>query len=231
MPVTLTAHNDRQTITRQMMCDRLAMEFQDGWVVNLGAGIPTLCSNFDFGDRTIILHSENGILGYGRIAPLGEEDVDTVNAGNDYITTVPQTAIVDHADSFALIRGGHVDVVVMGAYEVAANGDLGNWKITGRRGGAIGGAMDLAVGARFMHIVMEHTTRDGQPRLRQRCTVPLTAVGVVDLVVTNMGLFTITDNSFVLKEIVPGYSVEEVKAVTEGSLVISDDLSEFKRLV
>lgn len=219
---------ERKPLSRQAMCDRLAMEFQDGWVVNLGAGIPTLCSNYDFKDKTIIFHSENGILGYGSIAPVGEENVHLVNAGNDYVTLVPETAIVHHADSFAIIRGSHVDVVVMGAYEVAENGDLANWKIGGRRGGAIGGAMDLAVGAKRVFIAMEHTTRDGQPRLRKRCAVPLTALDVVDLVCTNLGLFEVTGGAFVMREIAPGYTPDEIRAVTEGGLIVPDDLREFR---
>ncbi len=219
---------EKTPLNRQAMCDRLAMEFQDGWVVNLGAGIPTLCSNYDFSDKTIIFHSENGILGYGSIAPVGEENVHLVNAGNDYVTLVPETAIVHHADSFALIRGGHVDVVVMGAYEVAENGDLANWKVGGRRGGAIGGAMDLAVGAKRVFIAMEHTTRDGKPRLRKRCAVPITALGVVTLVCTNLGLFEIVDQAFMLREIAPGYTPDDIRAVTEGKLIVADGLREFR---
>jgi 3-oxoacid CoA-transferase B subunit len=206
------------------MCDRVAMEFEDGWVVNLGAGIPTLCSNFDFGDKMIVFHSENGVLGYGPIAAAGEENPYLVNAGNDYVTLVPYTAVVHHADSFALIRGGHVDAVVMGAYEVAQNGDLANWKIAGRRGGAIGGAMDLAVGAKRVLIVMEHVTRDGRPRLRRRCAMPLTAIGCVDMVVTNLGLFDVRDEAFNLREIAPGVTVEEIRALTEGDVEVCAEL-------
>jgi len=211
-------------LTRQQMCDRVAMEFQDGWVVNLGAGIPTLCSNFDFADKTIIFHSENGILGYGPIAPAGKEIPHLVNAGNDYVTLVPETVIVHHADSFALIRGGHVDAVVMGAYEVSEAGDLANWKLPGRRGGAIGGAMDLAVGARRVYIIMEHMTRDGRSRLRRQCEAPLTAIGVVGAVCTNLGFFAIENNAFVLREIAPGLSPDAVQAATEGKLVIPSDV-------
>ncbi len=211
-------------LTRQQMCDRLAMEFGDGWVVNLGAGIPTLCSNFDFGDKTIVFHSENGILGYGPIAPVGSEIPQLVNAGNDYVTLVPETAVVNHADSFALIRGGHVDAVVMGGYEVSETGDLANWKLPGRKGGAIGGAMDLAVGARRVYIIMEHTTRDGRSRLRRQCEAPLTAVGVVGALCTNLGFFAIENGAFVLREIAPGTSRDAVQASTEGKLVIPSDV-------
>lgn len=224
----MAPEKNKNPLGRQSMCDRLAMDFEDGWVVNLGAGIPTLCSNYDFGDKTIIFHSENGILGYGPFAPVGSEDPHLANAGNDHVTLVPESAIVDHADSFALIRGGHVDVVVMGAYEVAENGDLANWKIGGRRGGAIGGAMDLAVGAKRVWIVMEHTTRDGKPRLLSHCNLPLTAAGTVNRVVTNFGLFEVTGQEFLLIENAPGYAPEEIGAVTEGRMVVADDLMEFR---
>ena len=219
---------DRRPLSRQRMCNRLAMEFQDGWVVNLGVGMPTLCSNFDFKDVDIIFHSENGVIGYGPLSPEGEEDLHLVNAGGQYVTMVPGAAIVHHADSFAIIRGGYVDVTVMGAYEVAQNGDFANWKTAGRKGGGIGGAMDLAVGAKRVFIAMEHTTRDGNARLVERCSLPVTAVGVVSLVATNLGLFEVTPKGFLLREIAPGYSAAEVQAVTGAGLIISDDLKEFQ---
>jgi len=149
-------------LTRQQMCDRLAMEFGDGWIVNLGIGIPTLCSNFDFGDKEIIFHSENGVIGYGPLAASGEEDLHLVNAGGQHVTLQPGAAIVHHADSFALIRSGRIDVTVLGAYEVAANGDFANWKTAGQKGGGIGGAMDLAACARHVFVAMEQTTRRGE---------------------------------------------------------------------
>ena len=196
--------------------------------MNLGIGMPTLCSNFDFEDKTIIFHSENGVIGYGPLTHEGEEDLHLVNAGGQHVTLVPGSAIVHHADSFSIIRGGHVDVTVMGAYEVAENGDLANWKTAGRKGGGIGGAMDLAVGAKRVFIAMEHTTREGTPRLVKRCTLPVTAVGVVKLVVTNLGLFEVTPQGFLLKEIAPGYTQEEVQAVTEARLIVPDDLKELR---
>ena len=219
---------EKKLLGRQDMCNRLAMEFEDGWVVNLGVGMPGLCSNYDFRDKTIIFHSENGVIGYGPLAAEGEEDLHLVNASGQYVTIRPGAAIVHHADSFSIIRGGYVDVTVMGAYEVAENGDFANWKTAGRKGGGIGGAMDLAVGAKRVFIAMEHTTREGRPRLLKRCSLPVTAVGVVKLVVTNMGLFEVTPTGFLLKEIAPGYTVEEVQAVTEARLRIFDDLKEFQ---
>ncbi len=219
---------EKTPLSRQVMCNRLAMEFQDGWVVNLGVGMPTLCSNYDFGDKTIIFHSENGVIGYGPLAAKGEEDLHLVNAGGQYVTIHPWAAIIHHADSFSIIRGGHLDVTVMGAYEVSENGDFANWKTAGRKGGGIGGAMDLAVGAKRVFIAMEHTTRDGQPRLVKHCALPVTAVGVVKLVATNLGLFEVTSDGFLMKEIAPGYTPKEVQEVTEARLLIPDDLKEFQ---
>ena len=218
---------EKKPLDRQAMCNRLAMEFQDGWMVNLGIGIPTLCSNYDFGDRSIIFHSENGVIGYGPMAAQGGEDVDLVNAGGQNVTLVKGAAIVHHADSFALIRGGYLDATVLGSYEVAENGDFANWKTEGRKGGGIGGAMDLAVGAKRVFIAMEHTTREGRPRLLKSCTLPLTGAGVVKLVATNLGLFEVTPEGFLLREIAPGYTPEEIQAVTEARLNVSKDLTEF----
>jgi 3-oxoacid CoA-transferase B subunit len=209
-------------LTRQQMCDRLAMEFEDGWIVNLGIGIPTLCSNFDFGDKLVIFHSENGVIGYGPLAAPGQEDLHLVNAGGQHVTLRPEAAIVHHADSFAMIRAGRIDVTVLGAYEVAENGDFANWKMAGQKGGGIGGAMDLAACAKHVFIAMEHTTRDGRPRLVERCTIPVTARGVVDLVVTNLGLFAIGREGLVLREIAPGVTVDEIVAATACRLIIPD---------
>ena len=219
---------EKSPLSRQTLCNRLAMEFKDGWIVNLGAGMPTLCSNFDLMDRTIILQSENGVIGYGPIAPEGEEDLHLVNASGQYVTLQPGAAIIHQADSFCLIRGGYIDVVVLGAYEVAENGDFANWKTAGRTGGSIGGAMDLAVGAQHVYIAMEHTTKEGKPRLLTRCTLPLTAPGVVNLVATNLGLFEVTPQGFLLKEIAPGYTPEEVQAMSEAKLTIPPDLKEIR---
>ena len=219
---------EKAPLSRQAVCNRLAMKFEDGWVVNLGIGFPTLCSNYVFENKTVIYQSENGVIGYGPLAMEGEQDPHLVNAAGEYVILMPGGAIVHHADSFALIRGGGVDVTVLGAYEVAENGDFANWKMTGAKGGGIGGAMDLAVGAKRVYIAMEHTTRDGRPRLRSRCALPLTAVGVVKLVATTLGLFEVTPQGFLLTEIAPGYTPEEVQAVTEAKLLIADDLREFQ---
>ena len=218
-----------EPLSRQAMADRIAMEFEDGWVVNLGVGMPTLCSNFVHPERQITYQSENGLVNYGPLAVEGEQDLNLVNAGGQYVIPIPGMAVLDHADAFALIRAGYVDVSVLGAYEVAANGDFANWKLAGRKGGGIGGAMDLAVGARNVFVIMEHTTRDGAPRLVERCALPLTAPGVVKLVATTLGLFEVTSGGFVLREIAPGYAPDEVRAATGAKLIVPPDLREFRQ--
>ena len=216
----------KRPLTRQELCNRLAMEFQDGWVVNLGVGMPTLCSNYVDPVNTPTFQAENGVIGYGPQAMEGEEDLYLVNAGAEYVIMMPGGAILHHADSFSLIRAGYVDVTVLGAYEVAGNGDFANWKTAGSKGGAIGGAMDLAVSAKRVFIAMEHTTRDGSPRVLKRCSLPVTAVGVVSLLATNLGLFEVTQDGFLLKEIAPGYTPEEVQAVTEAKFTVASGLKE-----
>ncbi len=208
-----------QGFTRQQMADRIAAGFQDGWIVNLGVGMPTLCSNTDIGDRRIVYHSENGVIGYGPIAAPGEEDLNLVNAGGQNVTLLPGAAVVHHADSFAIIRGGRIDVTVMGAYEVAANGDFANWKIAGAKGGGIGGAMDLAACAQRVFIIMEHTTRDGGARLVRACSLPVTARGVVKLVATNLGLFEPAGEGFRVRELAPGIDLAAVRAATGAELI------------
>ncbi len=213
-------------LSRNALAYRLAQEFEDGWVVNLGIGLPTLCANFIAPENRVTLHAENGVIGYGPEATADEADYHLVNAGGTYVLAQPGMAIVEHATSFALIRAGYVDVTVMGAYEVAENGDLANWKLAGRRGGGIGGAMDLAVGAKRVLVAMEHTTRDGAPRLKRRCSLPLTAQGVVQRVATTLGVFDVTPDGFALREIAPGWSPEAVQALTEAPLTIAPDLRE-----
>jgi 3-oxoacid CoA-transferase B subunit len=204
----------------------VAREFQDGWIVNLGVGIPTMCSNTDIGDRDITYHSENGVIGYGAVAPVGEEDLNLVNAGGQNVTLKPGAAVVHHADSFGVIRGGHIDATVMGAYQVSMTGDFANWKLKGQKGGGIGGAMDLAACARRVFIILEHVTRKNEPRLVTACDLPVTARGVVTLVATNYGLFVPTGTGFLLREIAPGFTVEEIQAVTGGTLTVAEELRE-----
>ena len=219
---------EKTKLTRQQMCDRLAMEFQDGWIVNLGVGMPTLCSNYVDPSREIINHSENGVVGYGPLAAEGHEDRHLVNAGGQHVTPQPGMGIVHHADSFMMIRGGMIDVTVMGAYEVAENGDFANWRIPNRKGGGIGGAMDLAACAQRVFIAMEHTTREGEPRLLKRCKLPITAPGVVKMLVTDLGLFAITPDGFELAEHAPGWNPEEIQELTEAKVHVSPNLKEFR---
>jgi len=219
---------DKPKLERQVMCDRLAMEFQDGWIVNLGVGMPTLCSNYVDTSKEIITHSENGVIGYGPIAEEGKEDRHLVNASGQFVTSQPGMSIVHHADSFGVIRGGMVDVTVMGAYEVSENGDFANWRIPTRKGGGIGGAMDLAACAKRVFIALEHVTREGEPRLLNRCKLPITAPAVVKMVVTDLGLFEVTPEGFKLLENAPGWSPEDIQEVTEAKLIIADDLREIR---
>ena len=216
--------SDSKGLTRQQMCNRLAKEFADGWIVNLGVGIPTMCSNSDFGDRMITFHAENGVIGYGPIAEEGHEDRHLVNAGGQNVTFKPGMAIVHHADSFALIRAGKINVTVMGAYEVSEKGDFANWKLKGAKGGGIGGAMDLAACAQRVFIVMEHVTRTGAPRIVRECSLPITAPGVVKMVATNYGLFAIDKSGVTMREIAPGLTVDEVRAATGCPLIVPDNL-------
>ena len=211
-------------LNRQQMADRVAREFQDGWIVNLGVGIPTLCSNTDIGGRDITYHSENGVIGYGGVAAEGQEDLNLVNAGGQNVVLNPGAAVVHHADSFGVIRGGHIDATVMGAYQVSMTGDFANWKLKGQKGGGIGGAMDLAACAKRVFIILEHVTRDGSPRLVTSCDLPVTARGVVTLVATNYGLFQPAGDGFRLLEIAPGLTVDDIRAATDGTLTVADTL-------
>jgi 3-oxoacid CoA-transferase B subunit len=200
--------------TRPQMAERLARELMDGWIVNLGVGMPTLVCDVDLGDREVIFHAENGVIGFGAVAPPGQEDVNLVDASRRHITLNPGAAIVHHADSFALIRGGRIDVTILGSYEAAANGDFANWKVKGAKGGVIGGAMDLAACAKRVFLMMEHRTRDGAPRLLAQCSLPITARGVVTLVVTELGLFAPAGESFRVRDLAPGTSLDDVRAAT-----------------
>jgi 3-oxoacid CoA-transferase subunit B len=195
--------------------------------VNLGIGLPTLVANFVPDGVTIILHAENGILGYGAILDDDSRfDQDLINAGGQPVTLNPGACFFDSVMSFAMVRGGHLDVTVLGGLQVSARGDLANWAVAGRKGGGIGGAMDLAAGARRVIVAMEHTTRDGEARILERCTYPLTAERCVDLVVTNLAVIQVTPEGLLLKEVAPGVSVEDVRAATEARLIVPDDVPE-----
>jgi 3-oxoacid CoA-transferase B subunit len=223
----MTTTTEKQPLTRDQIGAVLRQRIPDGWIVNLGIGIPTLVSNFLGPDDDVTLTSENGVFGYGGIAAEGMEDPDLVNAGVQFCTLNPGGAIVHHADSFALIRSGRVDVTMLGAYEVALDGSFANWKTTndGRADmGGIGGAMDLAACAKQVWVAMEHTTRDGRPRLVQQCSLPVTAPRGVTLVVTELGVVAVRDGRFILEEHAPGYTLEDIAAVTGAPLEASPNL-------
>jgi len=209
-------------LTRELIALRVARELEDGMVVNLGIGLPTLVANFLPEGADIVLHAENGILGYGGIvADEAEFDQDLINAGGQPVTLTPGASFFDSATSFAMIRGGHVDVTVLGGLQVSARGDLANWSVGSRGGGAIGGAMDLAAGARRVIVAMEHTTRDGEPRILEECTYPLTAECCVDLIITNLAVIEVTSEGLVLREVAPGVGADEVQAVTAAQIAFS----------
>ncbi len=218
----------KQPLEREIIAMRAAREFQDGYVVNLGIGIPTLASNFIPEGRTVIFHSEGGVLGYGPIVEDDEGDVDLINAGGQFVAPTPGMSFFNTADAFAMIRGGHIDVTVLGALQVSERGDLANWMLPDRGIGNVGGAMDLAAGAKRIVAVMEHTTREGEPKIVSKCSYPLTGLECVDLVVTDLAVVEVTPQGLVLREIAPGYTAEGVQAVTEPKLIVSPDLKEIE---
>lgn len=207
---------------------RIAQELQDGWYVNLGIGIPTLIANYVPKDLEVVFQSENGIMGMGPFPYEGEEDADLINAGKQTITALPGAAIFDSATSFAMIRGQHIQLTVLGAMEVADNGDIANWKIPGKMVKGMGGAMDLVASAENIIVAMTHTNRKGQSKLLRQCSLPLTGVRCVKKIVTNMAVLDVTPDGFKLLERAPGVSVEDIKAATEGRLVIEGEIPEMQ---
>ena len=207
---------------------RIAQELKDGWYVNLGIGIPTLVANFVSEDITVEFQSENGILGMGPFPFDGEEDADLINAGKQTVTLMPGASVFDSATSFAMIRGQHVQLTVLGAMEVAQNGDIANWKIPGRMVKGMGGAMDLVASAENIIVAMMHTNKKGESKLLPSCSLPLTGVGCVTRIVTNLAALEIKDGAFHLLERAPGVSVEEIKAPTAGKLVVEGEIPEMK---
>ncbi len=213
---------------REVIAKRAALELKDGDVVNLGIGLPTIIPNYLPENVRLTLQSENGLLGMGPTPEAGKENPNLVNAGGGYITAQPGASSFDSCDSFVVIRGGHVDVTILGAMQVAENGDLANWMIPGKLTPGMGGAMDLIVGAKKVILAMEHTAK-GNPKILKKCTLPLTAKGEVNLIITEMGVMEVTDQGIVLKEIHPEFTVEQVQEATEAQLIISEELTEMKQ--
>ncbi len=205
---------------------RIAKEVKDGYYVNLGIGIPTLVANFVREDISVEFQSENGVLGMGPFPFEGEEDADIINAGKQTITTLPGASFFDSATSFAMIRGKHVDLTILGAMEVSENGDIANWKIPGKMVKGMGGAMDLVASAENIIVAMMHTNRAGESKLLKKCTLPLTGVGCVKKIVTNLAVLEVTNAGFKLLERAPGVSVETIKSATSGTLIIEGDIPE-----
>ena len=216
----------KQPMDHETMAMRAARELQDGNVVNLGIGIPGLASNFIPEGRTVIFHSENGVLGFGPLVDEPEGDVDLINAGGQFASAMPGMSFFSPADAFAMIRGGHIDVTIMGGLQVSERGDLANWMMPDRGIGNVGGSMDLAAGARKIIVTMEHVTKDGQMKIVKQCSYPVTGLACVTLVITDLAVIEVTPKGLVLREVAPGYTPQDIQAVTEPKLIVAKDVKE-----
>ena len=220
--------DDKERLDREIIAMRVAKELPDGGYVNLGIGIPTLVSSFVPEGKAVFYHSESGVLNCGPLAEEGEEDIDLINAGGQFLQAVPGMSFFGSADAFAMIRGGHVDVTVLGAHQVSAKGDLANWMLPQRGVGNVGGAMDLCLGARTVIVAMEHTDRQNQPKIVEECTLPLTGKGCVSLIVTDLAVIERNGEVLTLKELAPGWTAQEVQDLTGAHLVLAADLKEYQ---
>ncbi len=214
---------DEQTIAL-----RAAKEFEDGMVINLGYGMPALCANFIPEDRTVFFQSENGVLGFGALGVDEEKDYELINASDQPVTRLPGMCFFDSAISFDMIRGGHIDMVVLGAYQVSEKGDLANWGRPGRPATGMGGGMDLAAGRKKLIVMMLHTTKEGAPRIVRQCSFPLTAKNCVDKIFTDIAVIDVTKQGLILREVAPGWTPEEVQSLTESKLILAKDLKEIE---
>jgi 3-oxoacid CoA-transferase subunit B len=220
---------EKERLDEQTMALRTVKEFQDGMVVNLGVGMPTLCSMYVPPEKEVLFHSENGVLGFGPIVTNPDEaDLNLINAGVQPVSRRPGMSFFEHAESFAMIRGGHVDVAVLGAIQVSEKGDLANWLLPGKKVGSLGGGMDLAFCARKVIALTTHTTKEGKPKIVRRCSEPLTAPGCVDLIVSDIAVIEVTPDGLLLREVAPGWTAEEVQALTEPKLKVAADLKEME---
>lgn len=215
-------------LTKEQIAQRIAREIKDGYYINLGIGIPTLIANYIPENVSIIFHSENGLLGMGPYPTKDQVDADLVNAGKQTVTILPDGAFFDSSTSFAMIRGGHIDLTVLGAFEVSETGDIASWKVPGKLIKGMGGAMDLVAAADNIIVAMQHTNKAGESKLLKKCSLPLTGAACIKKVVTDLAVLEINEKGFVLKERAPGVSIEEIQAATEGTLIIEGDIPEMQ---